>query len=353
MIIRGLPVFVVISALILTSCNRKDDAKQPASQSQTAQPVKVMIVQPGELRNLITSTGTVMANEEVEIRSERQGRITHIYFNEGERVAPGKLLVKIDDSELQAQLKKTELHIQLAQDDADRKKKLLDVNGISREEYDASYNQLLQLQAEKQLIDAQIAKTSIFAPFGGVIGLRYVSEGGYVSPSNLIAVLQQTDPVKIEFSVPEKYAAGMRSGTQIEFTVEGNTKTFTAKVYAKEPKIDPATRTVKIRAISNNPLNELIPGAFAKLSINLGNNDKALVVPSEAIIPGITGQSVMTVKNGKASNQPVKIGIRNETSVEITEGIAAGDTVIISGLLTVREGMAVSPILPGQQTSEK
>ncbi len=343
-----------LSLFSIVSCGSKAiDPNGATKQPAQAQPVKVMVVQPGELKNIITATGSLMANEEVEIRSETAGRIIHIYFNEGERVAAGKLLVKIDDSELQAQLKKTELNIQLAKDDESRKKKLLGANAISKEEYDASLNQYLQLEAEKQLIETQISKTSIIAPFSGIIGLRYVSEGGYVSSSNLIAVLQQTNPVKIEFSIPEKYAGTLKQGTQINFTVEGNAKTFVAKVYAKEPKIDPATRTVKIRAISSNPSNELIPGAFAKLNIDLGINQNALVVPSEAIIPGITGQSLMIIQGGKANMAPVQIGIRNETSVEIIEGISAGDTVIISGLLTVREGMPVKAILSNAKSTEK
>jgi membrane fusion protein (multidrug efflux system) len=353
MIKRSAVTIFSISLFIFASCGKKNAEVPAQGMKAKAQPVKVLIIQPSELTNRITSTGTILANEEVEVRSETQGRIIHIYFIEGERVAAGKLLVKIDDSELQAELKKAELDIQLAQDDEGRNKKLLAVNGISKEEYDASLNKLLQLQAGKQLIEAQISKTSVIAPFSGVIGLRYVSEGGYVSPSNLIAVLQQTNPVKLEFSIPEKYAAGMKNGTVIEFTVEGNTKSFTGKVYAKEPKIDPATRTVKIRAISQNPNNELIPGAFAKLNIELGINLNALVVPSEAIIPGITGQSLMLMENGKATVKPVKIGIRNESSVEITEGVMAGDTVIISGLLTVREGMPVKAIVTENKSSEK
>lgn len=350
---RSSVIYFAISLFVIASCGKKKELVSEKGAKPAAQPVKVMIIQPSELINRITSTGTIIANEEVEVRSETQGRIIHIYFKEGERVAAGKLLVKIDDSELQAQLKKADLDMQLAEDDEARNKKLLAVNGISKEEYDASLNKLLQLQAGKQLIEAQIAKTSVIAPFSGVIGLRYVSEGGFVSSNNLIAVLQQTDPVKLEFSIPEKYAAGMQNGTAVGFTVEGNTKSFSGKVYAKEPKIDPATRTVKIRAISQNPNNELIPGAFAKLDIELGINLKALVVPSEAIIPGITGQSVMLMKNGKVAMQPVKIGIRNESDVEITEGVVPGDTVIISGLLTVREGMPVKAILAEKKSSEK
>lgn len=353
MINRSTVIIFISGFFLLYACSKKNVEAPAAGMKANAQPVKVIIVQPSELTNKITSTGTILANEEVEIRSETQGRIIKIYFNEGERVPAGKLLVKIDDSELQAELKKADLDIQLATDDEARNKKLLAVSGISKEEYDASLNKLLQLQAGKQLIEAQISKTSVIAPFNGVIGLRYVSEGGYVSPSNLIAVLQQTDPVKLEFSVPEKYAAGMKNGTSVGFTVEGNTKTFSGNVYAKEPKIDPSTRTVKIRALSQNPSNELIPGAFAKLNIDLGVNLNALVVPSEAIIPGITGQSVMLMKHGKAAVQPVKIGIRNESDVEITDGILPGDTVIISGLLTVREGMPVKAITAENNSSEK
>lgn len=339
-------VFYFIATFTIISCSKKKEPIPSGPQgSLPAQSVQVVIVKMAPLENSINATGTILSNEEVEIRSEIQGRITGLYFKEGERVQSGKLLVKIDDKELNAQLKKTELSILLAKEDESRKRKLLDINGISKEEYDQSQNNLLKLEADKDLLQIQINKTNIIAPFSGTIGLRYISEGGFVSSSDLITVLHQSDPVKVEFSVPEKYAALLNNGSVVNFTVEGDLNNYTAKVYAKEPKIDPATRTVKVRAISANPGNKLIPGAFAKLQISLETINEAIVLPSNALIPTISGQSVLVVKNGVASLQLVKTGIRTENTTQITDGLMLGDSVIVTGLLTVRDGMPVKPVL--------
>lgn len=335
---------IVLTGFIF-SCSTKKETPEAGPAGPKPQQVEVVIAGTSSVDNNIAATGSVMANEEIELRSEISGRITGLFFNEGERVAGGKLLVQIDNSELKAELKKTGLEIELAAEDVARKKKLLDGNGISKEEYDIAQNNLMQLQAQQELIEAQLNKTSIYAPFSGAIGLRSVSEGGFVSPNNIIAVLQQTDPVKVEFSVPEKYAATLKNGTTVNFSVEGDTNIYTARVYAKEPAIDPSTRTVKVRATCGNSNNALIPGAFAKLLINLGTMENTIVLPSGTLVAGLNGQNVMLVKNGAATLTPVNIGIRTENNTQITNGITPGDTVIVSGLLTVRNGMKVIPVI--------
>lgn len=337
-----------VSALsVATACTKSDESTSVTAPAgpPPAQPVKAVVAVTGSLDHRIEATGTILANEEVEIRSEIAGRITGIYFKEGDIVNAGSTLLTIDDRELQAQLTKTNLSIDLATDDEQRKKKLLDAGGISREEYDIARNYLLKLEADKQLLLTQIAKTKVIAPFTGTIGLRYVSEGGYVSPSTLIAGLQQTHLVKLEFSVPEKYASSIHNGAEVNFTVEGDGHTYTAKVYAREPKIDPQTRSVKVRALAQNPDRNLLPGAFARLAINLGTVAETIVLPSEAIIPAISGQTVMLVRNGTATVQPVKTGIRTGSTTQVTEGLVPGDTIITSGLLTVRPGMPVKPVI--------
>lgn len=333
--------------LLLSACGGSDqpDAATTQTGPPPAQPVKAVVAEFATLDDRIETTGTILANEEVEIRSETSGRITKLYFQEGDVVNAGTLLLTIDDRELQAQLTKTELSIDLAEEDEQRKKKLLDVGGIAKEEYDAARNYLLKLEADKQLLLTQIAKTKVIAPFSGTIGLRYVSEGGYVSASTLIAHLQQTHIVKVEFSVPEKYASRISTGDAVQFVVEGDQNMYTAKVYAREPKIDPQTRSVQVRAVLQNPNQQLIPGAFAKLTINLGTIPEAIVLPAESIIPAISGQTVMLVRDGKATVQQVKTGIRTSIGTQITEGVTPGDTIITTGLLTVRPGMAVKPIL--------
>jgi membrane fusion protein (multidrug efflux system) len=303
--------------------------------------VTAIILQPQPIEDKIQSTGTVMANEEVEIRSEVAGRIVLINFGEGNHVRKGDLLVKINDDELQAQLKKLLLDEKLAKDDVFRKEKLLEMKAVSQEEYDISINSLGIIQAQIDLVRSQLDKTSIYAPFSGQIGLRYVSPGGYISSSMLIARIQETNPVKVEFSVPEKYISKINLGTEVKFTVEGNDSTFTCKVYALEPRINPDTRAAAVRAKCSNPGNLLIPGAFAKVEIILQEIPDALVVPSEVLIPDIKGQKVFTYKNGKIKTFYVTTGIRTENSVQITEGLNPGDTIITTGLLQLREEMPV------------
>lgn len=337
----------ICATTLFAACSKSDDTATTLTPAgpPPAQPVKAVVTRLSSIDNRIEATGTVLANESVEIRSEISGRIVGVYFKEGDPVQAGALLVKIDDRELQSQLAKTVLSIDLAKEDEARKKKLLDAGGISREEYDASRNALLKLETDKQLLTTQIDKTRITAPFNGTIGLRNVSEGGYVSAATLIADLQQTVPVKVEFNVPEKYASAMRNGVQVTFTVEGSTQQYIASVYAKEPRIDLSTRTMKVRATAPNNDRTLIPGAFAKLMIDLGAIEQTIVVPSESLVPAISGQTVILVKEGKATVQPVKTGIRSSTGTQIVSGLQAGDTILTTGLLTVRPGMPVKPIV--------
>jgi membrane fusion protein (multidrug efflux system) len=300
-----------------------------------------VIVQPSELVNRIISTGTVLANEEVELRSELPGRIVAISFEEGSLVAKGQVLVKIDDRELQAQLRKMQVEEKQSSDDLYRKEKLFDLKAISQEELDQAQNALNIIRAQIELIRTQISKTEIIAPFSGKIGLRQVSPGGFISSSTLVARLQQTNPVKVDFSVPEKYQEKLRPGARIDFRVEGRDSLFSGTIYAIEPRVDQVTRNIQIRAKCENSKGLLIPGAFARVEVTLDRFDKALVLPSEAIIPQLGSEKVLICQRGKVVSKSVLTGIRTEREVQILQGIEAGDTVITTGLLQLREGSPV------------
>jgi membrane fusion protein (multidrug efflux system) len=340
-----LPILLSIS--LLPSCH--DRQKQPAQAALAQKPVAVnaIVVTPKTIENKIYSTGNILANEEVEIRAEVPGRITSINFQEGTDVRKGELLVKINDSELQAELKKLMLDEKLAEDDVYRKEKLLELKAISQEELDISLNQLGVIQAQIELLKARIEKASIYAPFHGKIGLRYVSPGGYISSSMLIARMQQIDPVKIEFNVPEKYNTDIRKDMEIMFEVAGSDSIFTAHVYAIDPRIDPSTRTFTVRARCANPSGLLKPGAFSNVSIILEKLTDALVLPSDALIPDIKGEKVLLSRKGKVETVYVHIGIRTDSDVQITDGISINDTVIVSGLLQLRDQMSVQPRITG------
>lgn len=333
--------FLLIIFIFLTACHQKK-AEPVKQQAANVFEVKAVIASPRPIENKIFSTGNIMANEEVEIRAEVPGRVTEINFQEGSVVKKGDLLVKINDNELQAELKKLLLDEKLASDDVYRKEKLIELKAISQEELDIARSQLGVIQAQIDLVKARLEKTGIYAPFNGRIGLRYISPGGYISSSMLIARMLQTDPVKIEFSVPEKYISGLRSGMDVQFTVAGNDSLFTGQVYAIEPRIDPSTRSFTVRARCPNPGGLLTPGAFSKVNVILEKIPDALVLPTDAIIPDIKGEKVLTCRNGKVVTAYVTTGIRTENEVQITSGINPMDTVIISGLLQLRENMSVS-----------
>jgi len=250
-------------------------------------------------------------------------------------------MLKVDDTGLQAQFRRKALEEKQAADEEARQRSLYEIKAISQEEYDRTLNTLRLIQADKEVIESQIAKTEIRAPFNGVVGLRYVSEGGYVSPSMLVATMQELDPMKVEFSVPEKYGNQIETGTEIVVRAGDSDEPFTGVVFARESKIDPGTRTVKARGRIPNTKGLLIPGAFAKVEIALNKLTNAIVIPSGAIIPEVSGEKVYVCLNGKAKSVPIKTGIRTQTSVQVVDGLAANDTLIVTGLLQLANGKDV------------
>ena len=294
------------------------------------------------LENTIFTTGTIIANEQVELSSEISGKITKIYLEEGQNVENGELLIKINDSELQAQRERVGYQLKLAKTEEARQRKLLEKGGISQSEYDASFNRLNVLKAEQKLINAQIDKTEIRAPFSGRIGLKYVSDGSYITPSTQIASLLDINPVKIDFSIPERYYSSIKRGNTVNFSVQGNNTNFTGKIYAIEPKIDQDTRNLQIRAISPNEKYELLPGAFADMELVLDNIENALLIPTISLIPQIDGNHVFVFKDGLVKKQNVRVGVRKERYIQVTDGLQVGDTVLTTGLLQVKPGMEVT-----------
>lgn len=303
--------------------------------------VEGVVVQSKPVEDKIFTTGTILANEEVDLSSEATGKVTNISFQEGKPVEKGELLLKINDSELQAQLTRAKYRLDLATEREERQRKLLEKGGISQEDYDATLNQVNVLKSEVQLIRSQIEKTEIRAPFDGRVGLKYISEGSYISPSTRIASLQNIDPVKVDFSIPERYVNAVEVGDRITFTVQGTERAFEGEIYAIEPKIESQTRTLQIRAFSDNSKGLLVPGAFADLELILHTIDDALMIPTISLIPELQGQKVFLYRGGEVVEQRVTTGIRTEKEIQITDGLQVGDTVLTTGLLQVRTGMPV------------
>lgn len=303
--------------------------------------VEAVVMEPQTIEDRIFSSGSIQANEVVELSSESSGIITGIFFEEGREVERGELLIKINDSELQAQKQRANFRLNLAEQREERQRRLLERGGISQDDYDATLNEVNVLRSELNLIDAQIEKTEIRAPFSGRIGLKYVSEGSYISPNTRIASLQEIDPVKIDFSVPERYIARVNIGDKISFDVQGIDSTFTGEVYAIEPRIDLQTRTLQIRALSENNDQLLFPGAFANIVLILDEIDDALMVPTISVIPELNSQKLFVVRNGVIEQARIETGIRTSDKVQIINGVARGDTVLTTGLLQVNPGTEV------------
>jgi membrane fusion protein (multidrug efflux system) len=341
-ILLALAVVAVLAAPKLLEL-RRDDGPAPATSASKLR-VQVHEVVPGELTERLATTGTVRANEEVELVSETSGTISSIHFDEGSRVAAGQLLLKIDDSELVAERKRAQHRVELAKRAEARQRQLLDDGVISSENYDVALGELNVLEAELQLIEAQLVKTAIRAPFGGVIGLRSVSPGAYLSSQTRIATLSDVDPVKLDFTVPEKHAGVLRSGDRVGFAVQGSERRFEGTIYAIEPGVDPVSRSLRVRARCANPDRVLVPGSFASVDLVLHSVDDALTVPSIAVIPELGGKKVFVYEDGAAQPRQVETGIRAEDKVEITSGLAAGDRVIVTGIMQLQPGLEVEVV---------
>jgi membrane fusion protein (multidrug efflux system) len=303
--------------------------------------VAVHTVVPTRLEETLATIGTIRANEEVDLVSEISGKVSAIHFDEGSRVSEGELLLEIDDSELRAERQRALYRVELAERAEARQKQLLEDGVISSENYDVALAELNVLRSELQLIEAQLVKTRIRAPFAGVIGLRWVSPGSFLTPQTRIASLIDLDPVKLDFTVPERYATLLGPGDDISFRVDGLDRTFGGSVYAIQPSIDSATRSLRVRASCANPDGALLPGSFANVRVAVRSVADALTVPAIAVIPELGGTKVFVYRDGRAEPVSVTTGIRNEREVEITSGLSAGDRVITTGILQLQPGLEV------------
>ncbi|MDF7810321.1 efflux RND transporter periplasmic adaptor subunit [Hymenobacter sp. YC55] len=303
--------------------------------------VQVYVVKPTNLSDEVAATGSVLADESVVIKSELSGKITSLHIREGQPVRKGQLLFSINADEAQAAIRKQEYNIKLFRDQERRQRTLLDKEYISAQEYEQANNQLLTAQSDLQALRATLDKAYVKAPFDGVLGLTTATVGTYVSPGAEITTLSRIRPVKIDFAVPGRFANNVRVGDLVSVTDESTNKQYEAKVYALDPQIDPVSRTQPVRARYANAKNELRPGAFVRVNLKLGESTDALQVPTESVIPEASGYSVYTVQGGKMVPKKVKIGIRSDKVIQITDGLAVGDSVIRTGILQVKPGDAV------------
>jgi membrane fusion protein (multidrug efflux system) len=341
MILRKFLV-IPITIFCFFSCGEKKNSNdQKTSSAPQALGVEAMIVKPSSIDDQVEVSGTLMPFESTEIRPEVTGRIVALNIHEGSSVKKGTVLVKLFDADLQAGLNKLEVQLQIAEKTEERQKELLKISGISQQDYDLSLLQVNNLKADIELTRVNIGKTEIRAPFDGRIGLRNVSEGAYVSPLTLLTTISQVNQLKIEFSIPEKYSSQVTNGATLNFTIDGTDKIFSATVSATESKVEENSRSLRVRAVVKGQDKFLVPGTFARVKFILDKNSQALMVPTQAIIPQARNKQLIIYRGGKADFETVTTGVRDSSNVQVLTGIQAGDTVITTGLLFLKQDAPV------------
>jgi membrane fusion protein, multidrug efflux system len=349
MILRVLFSSIIFLSFVFLISSCSSDRKKNAQQQQQGRggpggpggrnaPVRAdaYIVKTKLLLDNIEIPGTLVSNETTEIHPEVAGRITGIYFKEGSYVNRGALLVKLNDADLQAQKRKLLVQLQVAKQNENRSEQLLKIQGISRQDYEAVALQVNNVNADLAVVETQIEKTNIRAPFSGKLGLRMVSVGAYISPASIISTISQPNQLKLDFTVPERYISEVSYGKVVNFKVDGSDRTYAAKVIATESNITQDTRALQVRAAVQGTVAGLVPGNFATVRLNFEPDANAIVIPSQAIIPQARGKKVYVYNDGKAKFVDVTTGIRDSANVQITEGLKVGDTVLITGLLALK-----------------
>jgi membrane fusion protein, multidrug efflux system len=305
---------------------------------------EVIEVQPEAIRDSVRTVGSLAANESVEVVSELSRRLETVHVREGTEVEKGALLFKLDDADLRADLARLEVRRQLAATTERRQRDLLARNALSQQAYDQAAAELRTVEAEIRVLRVTLGKTEIRAPFRARAGLRRVSEGAWLTPATLLTTLQDVSRIKIDFSLPERYAGAVTLGQRFEFSVAGRGERFEGTVIAIEPQIEAASRSLRVRGLSENPSGALVPGAFASLEIPVEQKAAGILVPAQAVAPTSSGHGVYVLVDGRAELREVRIGLRTQESVEIQSGLTAGERVITSNLLRMRPGVRIEVV---------
>jgi membrane fusion protein, multidrug efflux system len=329
-------LLIVLLPAILCRCQSSvSDLKNSRKQFGNLS-VEGLVVKPVILDQTITVSGTLKPFEETVLMPEVSGRVVYINLSEGGFVKEGTLMVKLFDEDLQAHLKKSEAEQKIVEQTQLRQSELMKVNGLSQLDFDQTVLEINSIKADIEVFKVQVRKTEVRAPFNGTIGLRNISIGAQVTPGTALATIRDVQHLKLDFSVPEKYSREIKPGVKVQFTVQGDDKKYDATVMATEQGIEPGTRNLNGRAFVDNNVTTLIPGTFATVELNLGQNKGALMVPTQAIIPQERLKQIIIARNGKAKFVTVKTGIRNVTSVEVLSGVKPGDTVVVTGVLFLK-----------------
>jgi len=329
---------IALFCFAFCGCGPKAADKKDKARANTAPAVEGFVVRPSTLSEEVTVAGTLKPFEETVLMPEISGRVAEITIQEGRSVSKGALLVKLFDDDLQAQLAKSQAQLQIAESAEKRQAELLKVSGVSQADYDQVALQVNAARADIAVLKAQIRKTEVIAPFDGIVGLRNISVGAEVTPSTALTTIRASHQLKLDFNVPEKYSRKIDRGMRVRFSVQNDTREYAASVMATEEGIDLSMRTLKVRAVVEGA-SPLLPGAFVTVDLLLGENKNALMVPTQAVIPQDRDNRLIVAKEGKAKFIAVQTGVRRSADIEITGGLAPGDTVVTTGLLFIKPGM--------------
>ena len=325
-------------------------AAKPAAQPMGL-PIKAVPAAVGTVNHDISAVGTLLADESVVIRPEVAGRVAAIHFTEGQTVARGARLVTLDAAEVQAQLAASTADERLSAQRADRAAELYAKNFVSQQALDDAREAYKKATARRQEDEARVAKTGIRAPFAGVVGLRQVSAGAYLKAGEDIVRLDKIDAMKLDFRVPEIYLGQIRKDQPLAVRVDAfHNEQFSGRVYALETTVDEKTRTALLRARVPNSGGRLRPGMFARITLQLGTNSTAVLVPEQALVPRGDKNFVFRVVDGKAALTEVGLGSRRTGEVEITRGLKAGEMVVTDGQIKLQDGATVT-VLPGKPSA--
>lgn len=337
-------LFLSVSAGII-SCSQSPGELQNKTRNIKSAGILVegIIAKKENISEEIQVTGNIIPNEEVEIKSEIQGKIIEINFPEGGSVSKGQVIALIDARELNAQLSKANANYNLIKERESRQNKLLEIKAISQEEYELSKNDLQNALAEIEILKSRLAKTILTAPFDGVAGLKLISEGSIANIAQPITTVQQVDPLKLDFFVPEKYFGMVKKGDTVLFSTNNSSREYKARIIAFESKLDPINRTMKVRAIFNNSMG-LNPGSFANIKVK-SKTIAGVLIPAESLIPDSKGYKIFISDSGKTFYRTVETGMRTAKSVEIIKGLNEGDTVLTSGLMHLKQGNPVKVVI--------
>lgn len=339
---KYIAIFITLSlfAFAFANCGKKKkgNAANAAAKKPTPPPAKVdgYVVTASDLTDRVELTGSITAGETTEIRPEIPGRVVMLNIPEGKFVSKGTLLVKLYDGDLRAQLAKLEVQLKAAKVTEARQAELVKIEGITRQEYELSQLQVNTIKADIHIVRTNMIKTEIRAPYNGKLGLKNVSPGAYITPTDILTTLRKTDEMKLDFNVPEQYAHLIKTGQDVAFTDEGTGSRFSARVEAMESGINAVNRALLVRADVQNGDDRLLHGSFARINLDIQPGQQSLMVPSQAILPQARGKKVIVYRGGTAKFTDVTTGIRDSAYVEVIGGLRAGDTIVLTGLMSTK-----------------